>query len=319
MDEIEILLQDSESGIIYDLSSATESGVTIESHRMNGASKASLSYVDDQLMISNGSILRIVYNGTGIFYGYVFKSTTKSPGIPGVVAYDQLRYFKNKDTFIMKNHTASDLIRHICSRFGLVIGEIANTEFILPNKIYDNKSLLDMSYESIRDTLVGTGKMYILYDDFGRVSLSDADKLRVPIIVGDGSLATGFDYEKSIDEETYNKIKLYQDNKDTKTREYYITQDSNNISKWGVLQYHEKVDESMNLSQIANKGKDLLKLYNREKKRLSIPAIGDIRVRGGSGVMVDIQQIGVKQWCLVNKVTHQFKKGIHTMNLEVEL
>ena len=41
--------------------------------------------------------------------------------------------------------------------------------------------------------------------------------------------------------DTYNKIKLAVDNKETGVREIYTTQDGVNMAKWGTLQFYEKV------------------------------------------------------------------------------
>ena len=60
-----------------------------------------------------------------------------------------------------------------------------------------------------------------------------------------------------------------------------------------------------------------LKYYNQEEKKFTLPCLGDTRVRGGSGVYIDIAELGLKQWALVDKVNHKFKGSIHTMDLEL--
>ncbi|HAK43873.1 MAG TPA: hydrolase, partial [Clostridium sp.] len=65
----------------------------------------------------------------------------------------------------------------------------------------------------------------------------------------------------------------------------------------------------------------LLSLYNREEKILSIPALGDPRVRGGSGIYLDLHEndINLKQWALVQKVSHTFEGPKHTMDMELKI
>ena len=65
------------------------------------------------------------------------------------------------------------------------------------------------------------------------------------------------------------------------------------------------------------KAEKLLKHYNQEEKKFTLPCLGDTRVRGGSGVYIDIAELGLKQWALVDKVNHRFKGSIHTMDLEL--
>ena len=113
----------------------------------------------------------------------------------------------------------------------------------------------------------------------------------------------------------YNKIKLIYDNKDTGKREIYITKDSNNINNWGVLQYFEKLNSNENAQAKADA---LLQLYNRKTRKLQIKnAIGDIRVRGGSSVIVqlDLGDLKVQNFMIVEKVKHNFKNGEHFMDL----
>ena len=124
-----------------------------------------------------------------------------------------------------------------------------------------------------------------------------------------------FDYTSSIDDKTYNKIKLIYDNDETGTREVYIAQDSNNINKWGVLQYFDTLQKGENGKA---KVDALLSLYNNKTRNLTIKnALGDIRVRAGSMVVVMLYfgDITVKNLMLVEKCKHEFNEGQHFMNL----
>lgn len=315
-EEYEFLIQDSKTQKIYDLSEVVIDDIGWDSEVQNGASKLTFSYIDGH-MFPNGSVVRFKYKGFNIFYGYIFKINNED-GVKGVTAYDSLRYFKYKDTKVFKRLSTDKLVKEIMAeRPNMRVGNIRPTYHILPDKIEDNKTYLDMIYDSIADTLLATGRKYILYDKFGFVELVEAGELKLPIVLGDESYALGYNYEVSIDGDTYNKIKLAQDNKKTGTRESYIVQDSKNMSRWGVLQYYDKVDENLNPAQIKEKAEKLLKYYNQEEKTFSIPALGDPRVRGGSGIYIDIAELGIKQWAMVKKVSHKFKGAIHTMDLEL--
>ena len=76
-----------------------------------------------------------------------------------------------------------------------------------------------------------------------------------------------YDYESSIDSDTYNQIKLTYDNSETGKREIYMAKDSSNIEKWGVLQYFDTIDEKTNG---AVKARALLDLYNQKTRSLQI-------------------------------------------------
>lgn len=100
----------------------------------------------------------------------------------------------------------------------------------------DNQKLLDIICKALDLTLINSGKNYVFFDDFGSLFVRNIDDLLLDFIVGDNSLMTDYVHKLSIDSDTYNKIKLYKDNKDTGKREIYLAYDSVNMDKWGVLQ-----------------------------------------------------------------------------------
>ena len=70
-----------------------------------------------------------------------------------------------------------------------------------------------------------------------------------------------FSYESSIDEQTYNKIKLAFNNEKTGKRELFIAQDGEKMNQWGVLQYFEEVQTKTGASAKANALLKLCLLY----------------------------------------------------------
>lgn len=133
----------------------------------------------------------------------------------------------------------------------------------------------------------------------------------------DMDTAGNYSYSSSIDRQTYNQIKITFENKKSGKREVFIAKDSANINKWGLLQYTDKVEIATNG---AAKAEALLKLYNTKTRSLSISdALGDIRVRAGSSVIVKLGlgDINIQSYLLVEKVTHKFKQNQHLMDLKL--
>jgi hypothetical protein len=317
----EFIMQNVVSGDIYDMSEVVYGAIKWDCEERNGASSLTFSYMQGD-KFPNGSLVRFKYKGTPIFYGYVFKTVSNEKHEKTVTAYDSIRYFKYKDTKVYKGLTLDKLVREIVVGGGKMrVGTIRPTYYTLPDKIEDNKTYLDMIYDAMEDTLLATGRRYTLYDDFGALNLREGAELKLPLVIGNGSLATGYEFEQSIDGETYNRVKLSQDNKETGTRESYIVQDSKTMAQWGILQYYDKVDEKLNPAQIKEKAEKLLRFYNHEEFKLSIPCLGDTRVRGGSGVYIDIKdrEVILKQWAMVDKVSHTFEGAYHTMDLELKI
>lgn len=133
----------------------------------------------------------------------------------------------------------------------------------------------------------------------------------------DEETGENFSYESSIDEQTYNKIKLAYNNEKTGKRELFIAQDGTKMNQWGVLQYFEEVQTKTGASAKADA---LLKLYDQKTRKLTIQnAFGDVRVRAGSAVVValNLGDIVTNNYMVVNKVTHTFRGDEHMMELDL--
>ena len=304
-------------GQIYEISELVTS-VSYTDKLNDGCSKLEFSYIDDELRIQNGSVVRFRYNGANIFYGYVFKHGQNKQREITVTAYDQLRYCKAKDTIVVKNDTIDSLVRKMCNYFGLKTGTITNTGYKLPVSVQDDKTWLDIIYSAIDDTLTNTGRWYCLRDEFGSIAIRELQELQLDLVLGDESLAYGYEYEASIDDNFYNQIKIVSDNEATGKRDVYITKDSGSIAKYGLLQYFEVLDKNYNPSQAKAKADALLQLYNREVETLELACLGDVRVRAGTSFFGQIEDIKLNRRLIVREVTHEFVP-VHTMNVSVML
>lgn len=323
-DSLELIVQSSEDGTIWDLSSIASS-VSTSKAIDNSAGKCSFSIDTDKqkVKIPMGSTvsLTVTQNGKkkGKFFGYVFTSEPNGQEA-NITAYDQLRYLKNNETYVLTGQTMENIIKLIGNDFGLRLGTIEGSGYILPERVEDNKALGDIIQRAIDFTLQGTRKQYIIRDEFGYLCCRDVSKLVTNLVIGDVSLLNQYNYKESIDSETYNSVKLYKDNKDTGKRETYIVLDSDNIKRWGKLQKYESVDENMTDVQIRTKAEQLLRLYNRIERTLTLQCEGVIDLEPGNGVYLEITDIpGVvfTQNALITKIDDSYKGGIHTMDLEV--
>jgi len=304
-------------GVDYEISELVKS-VSYTDKLNDGCSKLEFTFVDDDLQIQNASVVRFRYNDANIFYGYVFKHSKNKAKEITVTAYDQLRYCKAKDTIIVDGDTITTLATKMCNYFNLKKGVLTDTRYKLPAKVQDDKTWLDIIYTAIDDTLTNTGRWYCLRDEFGYIAIRDLQELQLDLILGDESLAYDFEYEKSIDDNFYNYIKIVSDNETTGKRVVYITKDSNSIAKYGLLQYFEVLDKNYNPSQAKAKADALIQLYNREVESLELSCLGDVRVRAGSSFFGQIEDIELNKRLIVKSVTHEFIP-VHTMKLEVML
>jgi len=305
------------NGQIYEIGEIVKS-VSYTDKLNDGCSKLEFSYIDDDLRIQNGSVVRFRYNGANIFYGYVFKHGQNKQKEITVTAYDQLRYCKAKDTIVVKNDTIDSLVRKMCNYFGLKAGTLTSTGYKLPVSVQDDKTWLDIIYTAIDDTLTNTGRWYCLRDEFGAVAIRELQELQLDLVLGDASLAYEYEYQKSVDDNFYNQIKIVSDNESTGKRDVYITKDSGSIAKYGLLQYFEVLDKNANPAQAKSKAEMLLQLYNREVETLELNCIGDVRVRAGNSFFGQIEDIQLNRRLIVREVTHEFVP-VHTMTVSVML
>lgn len=284
----------------------------------DGCSKLEFSFIDDKLKLENGCPVQFKYDGAKIFSGIVFKHEHGNSREITVTAYDQLRYAKAKDEIIVLKDTATTLVKRMCTYFGLRTGTLTDTKYVLATAVQDGKTWLDIIYDGISETLQNTGKKYCLRDEFGAITLRDLNDLTLDIILGDESLCYDYKYVKSIDDDFYNRIKIYVKGDKGKPGQIIVEDSDSSIKKYGLLQYFESVDKDSNVSQTKAKAKALLGLYNREVETLSLECLGDTSVRAGSSFYVVIDGIKLNKRLFVTSVTHKFLP-VHTMSLEVAI
>lgn len=320
---LEVLI-DNKDGNVWDVSDLV-SDVTWKTSRIGRAGSLDMTmlkgdwYQDKNFTINNGDIIQIRKDNFKMFYGYVFEIDSGQDEDIKIKAYDQIRYLMANDTYVFKNATATQAIQQIARDFELKIGNLTDTGYKIPALVEDNKKLLDIIYKALDLTLIATGRHYVLYDDFGQLTLKYVNDLTIDFAIGDESLMYEYGYKRSIDDDTYNKVKIVQDNKNTGQRDVYIVRDSANIAKWGALQLYQSVDENMNEAQINDQLDALIKLKNRENKKLKINAIGDIRIRAGYYIPIFIEELGVGQYFLINECTHKFEGADHSMTLDLKV
>ena len=315
---ISILYQNNVTGDAFDVTTLC-AGAKWSTKRSGSPASLELTViVDDSVTWTHGGIVALKDGNTGIFYGYVVKIRQKETGQVEVTAYDQTWYLKkNKETYVFTGKRADQILTQIAADFGLKCGSLENTGYAIPSMIEDGQTLFDIVLKALDHTLINSGKMFVLWDNFGKLTLTDVETAKLDLFVGDGSLATGFTYESEIDSEAYNKIKLVKDNKKTGKRDVYIFQDSKNMTLWGILQDYEVVDEDMNEAQIKKRGGQMLELYNRPKRSFSVSAIADLSVRAGRALYIGIGAVGVKSFFIVEEATHDLLKETMSLKLKV--
>lgn len=292
-----------------------EDGVTWETERKGSPGKLTFTVVKDNIIsFQEGNHVILKVDGKEIFYGFVFKKTRDKNHNIKVTAYDQLRYLKNKDTIIYKNITASTLIKMIAEDYKLQLGTIEDTAFIISERKEENSTLFDIILTALELTVTNKKVLYVLYDDFGKLTLKSLANMKTTVLISEET-GENFDYTSSIDDNTYNQIKIQYDNDKTGKKETFIAKDSSHINDWGLLQYYDTVK---NVENAQSKTDALLDLYNAKTRNLKIKnAFGNTEVRAGKMVVVvlNLGDIEVGNYFLVETCKHTFKNSEHFMDL----
>ena len=304
-----------------------EDSITWKTERRGSPGELTFTVVKDELLgFEEGDSVRLYIDDKPIFFGFVFSKSRDKEHRIKVTAYDQLRYLKNKDTLTYKDWDCAKLINTLADSYGLSKErDLASTGYQCPQMVEDNSTLFDMILNHLDKVTQVMSKMYVLYDEFGKLVLKDIEDMYVPYWIREENMEN-FDYSTSIDGQTYNTVKIILTDAQNSVRQVYIAKSTKNINQWGILQLTEELD-SQNYSEVDAKSlsDEILNLYNRKERKLTLKGvIGDTRVRGGSWIPVtlylgdislgDVNENTAKPM-IVDSVTHTWEGGSHKMDL----
>ncbi len=148
--------------------------------------------------IENGNKITFEYKGKKIFCGYVFKIEYDFDGTYNVTCYDQLKYLMYNYSYVFVNKTASEIITSIANEFQLTIGDIEDTKFAIPRYAPKNKKLFDIIYDALRITGDNSGSSFCLYDDYGKLTLKEVNKMKTDLTISPAVNLTNFKFTKDI-------------------------------------------------------------------------------------------------------------------------
>lgn len=292
-----------------------EGDVTWDTERSGSPGKVSFKIRAD-IPVTEGDIVSITYGDKKVFMGYIFERSQDKSGAMSITAYDQTKYFNNTDTYVFENIKASDVLKRIAKDYGMTVGTVEDTGIVIPSVVEDNQTLFDIVYNALDKTVAAGTKIFVLYDDYGKISLKSLDSMRSNLLLCEDTVGD-YNYSSSIDDETYNQVVLYHDDDKTKKRQYFTASGEANIKQWGLLRKTEKIDSTNGAQNLANL---YLSMYNKKTRKLSIKdAFGRPDIRAGTlvPVVMKVGDVNLRNYMLVEKASHTWSNGKYVMNLDL--
>ncbi len=323
-----VTLHDNRYKKSFDISQVVSS-IKLESFIEDNPTKVSFNVLKkDGLAFWEGATISIVVDSIPLFKGFVFqKSRTQDVDNIQVVAYDALRYLKNKDTKAFSYLTSSQIVELICKELVLPYKIVDNSSHICAPRVHDAVPFYEMAKTALHDTLINSKEWFILRDNFGTIEHVNVKNLDTGIILGDKRNVSEFSYVSSIDTLTANQVKLYRDNTATGKREVFIVNDTINggskLREWGLLQAYEKVSMQMNSAQVEQLGLKMLEYYNNTKRNLRLSKVlGHPSLRAGNLFncrIADLGDISLDAKMLIKSAVHYIDKESYVVDLQAEV
>lgn len=315
----ELLIANKRSGKIWDVVNCTQTASwTTNRTGSPGTFKFTLNKCAD-IAFLEGDVVRFSVDGELQFYGWVFTKVKNRWDEIEVTCYDRLRYLKANASYAFYDYKVGDMISQIAADFQLDVGNVADTGYAIPSFIKEDETVLDMIGEAVQQTLLNTGKIYVFYDDGNGLALTEAADMISPVMIGERSLLTEYEYKTDIDEQTYNSVKLARPNEETGRADVVIAEDSANIGQWGLLQLYQTVDGDVNDAQMKAQAQASLAYYNRRMRTVKVNSLGVPGLRAGQMVLMKVPGLGdinLDQYVLLEQVTHTWENDVHTMEFE---
>lgn len=291
------------------------------------ATPSQLTYTvkkDANINFALGTRTALKVKGHLVWVGYTMYKHRTSESTIQCTAYDQLRYLKMKTTQSFENLNAGEIIKNLLDQNGLEVGTIDNIKDYKQTYVAEDKEILEViEYVSQMHT-AATDEVMIFYDNKGKLCWQNIENMKVNGQIYSTVDMQDFDYTSSI-ENSYNSVYVdWLDAEGKATGKVISVEDSNHIKYWGLLRYHDKSNEGIEL--VKQKANILLDQLNRETRKLELKKVlGNSNIRGGCIIPVrmslgDMVLGGADSavWMIVKSVTHTIDTSGYWMDITCE-
>lgn len=253
------------------------------------------------------------WDGIERFRGICEAQSANSKKLLTVTAHDNGIYLSNnKDTFVYSGKTASFIFKDLCTRFGLPMGEVDDTGYVIEELPKPKTTPWDVITDALSMTYKATGVRFWPMSWGGKLQLKRRKNTVLQWVIETGANLIDYTSEKSI-ENIKTRIKLISE-EGTVLAE---ASDTSLEEKIGLRQSVEEPDDTLPQAQLLTLVKSMLKEQSRPEESLSLSVIGQADVISGVGVFVRIPHLNLSKTYYVERDTHTFQGEYHYMRLSV--
>lgn len=253
--------------------------------------------------IEDGHTCIFKYDGSEVFRGIILRQDENSSGKKATYkAYDLGIYLSNnKDTFSFTNKRADQIFKNICKRYGITVGSVANTKYVIGELIQSKKKAWDCFLSALSKTYKHTGKRYYIRSEKGKLNLLKRSDDVVDIIAETGVNILDYKKTKSY-EKIVTRIVCYNDDNSLVTS----AKNTSLESKIGIFQDVINYDDEKTTAQLKKLCQTTLSEKSKITHSVSISVLGNVKLISGRCINVIIKPLGISRKFYIDSDTHTF-------------
>ena len=307
-------------GAAYDMSQLV-SKIRWSGRRGSAARRLEVTFIDDDgpgrdrtgLNVEEGNSVIFYWKDEELFRGMFVKQNQSRRKTLPAKAYDVgLRLANNFDTFCYTDKTASEIFRDVCNRFGIPIGQVADTRYVISELPKPMTTAWDVITDALAITYAATGVRYYPVVEREAVSLIERRQNILQWVIETGVNLIDYTRVKTIEHIKTRIILLSSEGDVLATAE-----NAELKQRLGTFQMIKRVDDDMNAGQLSQLVNTTLEKNNQDTQYLTVTAKGLADVITGRGVFVSIKPLDVSRSYYVERDIHTFDRQAHTMDLEL--
>lgn len=269
-----------------------------------------------------GNKIRIVDKNVDVFVGIITDKQENSNEI-SYTAFDFAFYLNKSKTIKQFNDINSkNAIASVLSEFNVQIGEIPNLNVNI-KKIYLENTANEIIDDILKQNSDETNKIYLkeVQENKLRIYEKGTKKIKEDIEIEINknkinvlkSISKNYTFSESM-QDMKNKIVVVVGGEESVKKLANIKDDAS-ISKYGLLTEIKNIDEK-DTAKAQNIAEQSLKNLNKIATSYQIETIGSFELRRGRTINISLENI--KGEFIIQSLTHNITKDIHTTNLNIE-